>query len=98
MIVESFSSFFKKKPEPQQSEPSTQDHVKRFHELHKELMDTAKHLHSKGYHMEVEHHDNPHAARHGRKSSTYNINQAVTGKHTLSVSRSAIAIDRSYKK
>ncbi len=92
-----FKSFLSSghKPAPQTDDHDDDHHIARFHELHKQMEETAKHLHKRGYHIEIEY-KSDHAARHGRsgKGSTLFYNQAMLSPKNVSVSKSALAIKR----
>jgi hypothetical protein len=97
-----FTDFFHK-PAAQHDESlrdvPDQHLIDKFHEAHRHLEELGHHLHKRGYHMEIEYKDHM-AARHGREGqgSTLFFNQALHSPKDVSVSKSALAVDRTGKK
>lgn len=106
-MLKSFKDFLgghdHKPPKPvdrdDQSNVPDEEHIRRFHELHRQLEETGHHLHRRGYHMEIEY-KSDNAARHGKQGSgsTLFYNDALHSSKNVSVSKSAIAIQRNGKK
>jgi hypothetical protein len=95
-MLKGFKDFLSghKSPEPTDEHPDSY-HINKFHELHSQLEEHARHLHKRGYHIEIEYKSDM-AARHGRagKGSTLFFNQALHSPKDVSISKSALAIKR----
>lgn len=77
-------------PQPPEPHKDDADHIAHFKELHRQLEETGRHLHNKGYHIDIDYQSH-HAARHGKdgQGSTLFYNVALASPKRLTISKRA---------